>query len=281
MSGDNAQQIADWNGAVGEKWAADQERTDRLIKAYGEAALKAARPAAGERVLDVGCGCGDTSLALADAVGPAGSVLGVDVSAAMLDVARKRANARGNITFLEADASAAALPAPFDLLFSRFGVMFFDNPPAAFAHMRKTLRPHGRLAFVCWQEARQNPWATIPAQTARKAAGIDAPSTEPHAPGPFAFGDKVRLSGILGQAGFNRIAIDSFEAPMYLGSSPRSAAEGAVRIGPASRVARDAGPEHLPAILDAIEAALAPHAAPDGVVALPGRTWIVTAESLG
>lgn len=279
MAGDNASQVADWNGAVGEHWAAEQERTDRLIRAFGEAALAAAKPQPGEAVLDVGCGCGDTSLSLADAVGPSGRVLGVDVSGPMLAVARQRASGRVNLTFEEADASKASLPGLFDLMFSRFGVMFFDDPPAAFTQLRKALRPGGRLAFVCWAMPMDNPWAALPAQTARKVSGLTLPPPDPIAPGPFAFADQDRVTGILAAAGFTAISHQPFEAPMYLGSSPRSAAEGAVRIGPASRVAREAGPDKLPAIVDAIEAALAPHAGADGAVSLPGRTWVVTADS--
>lgn len=279
MAGDNASQIADWNGAVGERWAAEQARTDELIRAFGDAALAAAKPQAGETVVDVGCGCGDTSLSLALQVGVQGRVVGVDVSAAMLDVARSRASDRENLTFIEADASSTGLPGPFDLMFSRFGVMFFDDPPAAFAHLRKALKPGGRLAFVCWAAPQVNLWAALPAQTARKASGLNLAPSDPNAPGPFAFADKNRVHDILSAAGFTKISFKPFEAPMYLGSSPRSAAEGAVRIGPASRVAREAGPERLPVILEAIEAALTPHAAADGSVSLTGTTWLVSAVS--
>lgn len=278
MAGDNTLQVADWNGAVGERWAAEQERTDQLIRAFGDAAMAAAKARPGERILDVGCGCGDTSLELARAVGPSGHVFGVDVSAPMLAVARTRSTGLPNLTFTEADASSAALPGPFDLLFSRFGVMFFDAPIPAFTHLHKAMRPGGRLAFVCWQMPADNAWAALPAQTARRIAGEGAKS-DPHAPGPFAFGDRDRVSGIMSSAGFRGISIESFTAPMYLGSSPRSAAEGAVRIGPASRVARDAGPEKLPAIIDAIEQVLTPHAAANGSVSLPGKTWILTASA--
>ena len=278
MAGDNTSQVADWNGAVGERWAADQERTDQLIRAFGEAALTAAGAMPGERVLDVGCGCGDTSLALANSVGSTGHVLGVDVSAPMLAVARQRASAVSNLTFAEADASSANLPGPFDLLYSRFGVMFFDDPTAAFRHLHSALRPQGRLSFVCWQMPADNPWAALPAQAARKVAG-ETPRSDPHAPGPFAFGDRNRVAGILTEAGFRNVAIEGFGAPVYLGSSPRSAAEGVVRIGPASRIARDAPAEKLPAIIDAIEAALSSHAAADNSVSLPGNTWIVTATA--
>ncbi|MBK8839217.1 MAG: methyltransferase domain-containing protein [Hyphomonadaceae bacterium] len=276
MAGDNAKQIEDWNGSVGEHWAAEQENTDRLIRAFGDAALRAAGTKPGERVLDVGCGCGDTSLELARAVGAQGSVVGLDVSAPMLAVARRRATGMANVAFIEGDAAKTELPGPFDLLYSRFGVMFFDDPAAAFGHMRRAIAPGGRLAFACWQMAKDNPWAMIPVVAARQAAAMDLPPADPNAPGPFAFGDRGRLLGILETAGLRDLKAEPFEAPMYLGSSPRSAAEGATRIGPASRLAREAGKDKLPAITDAIEAALTPFAAADGSVALPGRIWVVT-----
>ena len=285
MAGDNAKQIEDWNGAVGAHWAADQARNDRLIKAFGEAALGAARAQAGEHVLDVGCGCGDTSLALADSVGAAGRVVGVDVSAPMLAVARERANGRENLTFIEADASRAELAGhpgfgKFDLLYSRFGVMFFDDPQGAFAHMRKAVKDGGRLAFACWQAAKDNPWAMVPMLAAREASGLDLPPPDPHAPGPFAFADAGRVKRILEGAGFGAVKAEPFEAPMFLGATLKTAAEGCTKMGPASRIAREAGPDKLPAIRDAIEAALKPYAAADGKVALPGRIWVVTAQAV-
>ncbi len=279
MAGDNAKQIADWNGAVGAHWAAEQARNDRLIKAFGEAALVAAGAKAGEAALDVGCGCGDTSLELVYRVGVMGRVVGVDVSAPMLAVARDRAEGRENLTFVEADASKAELPGAFDLLYSRFGVMFFDEPEAAFRQLRKAIRESGRVAFCCWQAAKDNPWAMVPLVAAREASGLDLPPPDPHAPGPFAFADAGRVARILEAAGFGSVKAEAFEAPMFLGSSVRSAAEGCTKMGPASRIAREAGPERLPAITDAIEAALKPLAGVDGSVALPGRVWVVTARA--
>ncbi len=279
MANKNELQISDWNGAVGERWAAEQAETDPLIRPYGEAALRAAGVKAGERVLDVGCGCGDTSLALAKAVGPDGNVLGLDVSAPMLAVAKRRSSGIANLTFREGDASKADLNGRHDLLYSRFGVMFFDDPTAAFAHLRHGMNDGGRLAFVCWQAPKDNPWAAIPAKAAREASGLTMAPPDPHAPGPFAFADLGRVKGILEAAGWADVKADGFEHPMYLGRSARSAAEAASRMGPSSRIAREAGPEKLPAIIDAIEAALQPHAGADGSIALPGRTWVVTAKA--
>jgi SAM-dependent methyltransferase len=279
MADANERQILEWNGAVGARWAAEQEQTDPLIRPFGEAAIAAAGPRPGERVLDVGCGCGDTSLALSQIVGPAGQVVGVDVSKPMLEVARKRGAGAANLTFLEADASRGALPGPFDLLYSRFGVMFFDDPTSAFARLRTSLTSAGRLAFAAWQGPHLNPWAAIPATAARQASGLPPAPSDPHAPGPFAFADVDRVKAILAAAGFGSISANTFTGAWRLGSSARSAAEAALRIGPAARVAREAGQEKLPAMIDAVAAALAPLAANDGAIVLPARIWVVTAKS--
>lgn len=280
MAGDNSEQIRDWDGPVGERWAAEQETLDQLTAPYGEAALAAADARPGERVIDIGCGCGATSLALAQAIGAGGSVLGVDVSGPMLQVATRRAGVAGlsQVQFEQADASNARLPEGQDLLFSRFGVMFFAAPVPAFAHLRRSLKDSGRLAFVCWQEARQNPWAMVPVMAARTALGVTIPPADPHAPGPFAFGDADRVRMILLEANFRDVTAEASEAAMPLGSTPRSAAEAAARIGPAARLVREAAPEQLSAVIDAIEKTLEPLATREGV-ALPGRTWIVTAKA--
>lgn len=281
MAGDNSEQIKEWNGPVGERWAEEQEAFDALTTPFGLAALKAAAVRAGERVIDIGCGCGGSSLDLARDVGSAGSVLGVDVSRPMLEVARRRAKAAGlaNLRFEEADASNALLPKDQDVLYSRFGVMFFAAPVPAFAHMRRALKDTGRMAFVCWRSPKENPWGMVPVIAARKALGIEGPPADPHAPGPFAFADENRVRAILLEANFRDVEAEPFDASMPAGPSPRAAAEQAVRMGPASRLAREAGPDALPRILEAIEAALVPLAEPDGSVNLPARAWVMTAKA--
>ncbi|HVY89128.1 MAG TPA: class I SAM-dependent methyltransferase [Hyphomonadaceae bacterium] len=279
MANQNADQIAEWNGVLGLKWAELQADLDKMTGPFGEAALAAALPQPGERAIDVGCGCGDTSLKLAAAVGAKGAVLGVDISQPMLEVARRRAAGAPQLRFEQADASRALLPAGQDLLFSRFGVMFFDAPAGAFDHMRKALKAGGRLAFVCWRAPRENSWAMTPVSAGRAAIGYQAQPADPHAPGPFAFADPDRVKGILTDAGFRDVALRPFEAPVYMGSTPRSAAEGASRMGPLSRLVREVGVEHLPRILDGVEAALEPLKGPDGSVSLTGATWVVTARN--
>jgi len=278
---DNAEQIAEWNGALGQRWVAMQEQLDRVVVPFGDAALTAAAPRAGEQVIDIGCGCGATSIAIAGMVGAAGSVLGLDVSQPMLEVARARAALANfaHLSFRDGDASEAELPPNVDLLFSRFGVMFFSRPSAAFDHLRKALRAGGRCVFVCWRAPRDNAWAMTPLSAARKALGVTPPPADPEAPGPFAFADEQRLLTILTDAGFKDVEVRRFDAPISLGATPRAAAETAAHIGPVSRLVREVGVEHLPIVLDAIEHAVAPFAAPDGHVSLNGSTWIVAAAN--
>lgn len=205
----------------------------------------------------------------------------MDISKPMLEVARHRAKAEGagNVTFEQADASTAPLFHDRDLLFSRFGVMFFAAPAPAFAHLRRALKDSGRLAFVCWQGPRENPWAIVPVMAARAALKLDGPPADPHAPGPFAFGDAGRVRAILQEANFKDVNAEPLEHPMPLGESPRDAAEQATRLGPVSRLVREMGEERLPVIIEAVEKALEPFAARDGSIALAGRAWIVTARA--
>lgn len=279
----NTEQIADWNGEQGRRWAAYQQGIDRMIEPFAQATLQAAAAAPGEQVLDIGCGCGGSTLALAQAVAPGGRVLGVDISRPMLDVAQRLADAHPalNMSFAEADASSAALPGAQDLLHSRFGLMFFAEPVAALRHLRGALKPGGRLAFVCWRAPRDNPWAMAPLVAARKALGVEPPPADPLMPGPFAFADGQRLQGLLQQAGFDAVRLQRLDAPVALGPNPAEAALQCLRMGPVSRLAREAGAEHEPRVLGAIERTLAQHAAADGCVHLGGSTWLVTAKRSG
>jgi SAM-dependent methyltransferase len=277
MSDPNAPQITEWNGELGRRWVERRRELEEMLAAFSRAALDAAAARTGERVLDVGCGCGASSLELAAAVGRGGHVLGIDVSRPMLQVARERGAGIAQLAFIEADAASARFGERFDLLFSRLGLMFFDAPAAALRHLRELLRPGGRLAGVCWRTPRDNPWAMMPLAAARRALGIEPPPRDPHAPGPFAFADGERLERLLRESGFDDIGLRRFDAPVPIGASAAQAAANLLRVGPVSGLAREVGPQHEPAIAAAVERALRPLAAADGSVALDGSVWVVKA----
>ncbi|HEY2733325.1 MAG TPA: class I SAM-dependent methyltransferase, partial [Polyangiales bacterium] len=238
----NEEQIAHWNGVTALRWTERQRVLDRALQVFGQTALARADPRAGERVLDVGCGCGDSTLALAERVGDRGSVIGVDVSAPMLARARVRATGRTSIQLLEADASRASLPRELDLIFSRFGVMFFEDAIAAFAHLRSALRANGRLAFVCWRAFEENPWMHIPVRAVERTLP-NVKRQNDDGPGPFAFADAAKLEQRLTAAGFSSIAIERFDADVILSEDSLSDAVAFVlNAGPASRLLSDATP---------------------------------------
>lgn len=277
----NTAQIAYWNNEAGPRWVAMQERMDALLAPLMNAALDHARPAAGETVLDIGCGCGATLLELASRVGSEGSVLGVDISAPMLGRARERVrdNAVQNVRMILSDAATHAFaPGAFDLAFSRFGVMFFDAPDAAFANIRSALASAGRLTFVCWAPPRDNPWLTVPLTVARPHLPPQAES-DPLAPGPFAFADPDRVRGILTNAGYSTVDIVRHNASMRIcgpGESER-AARFAVDSGPVSRLLAGAEPAARAVVEQAIVAEFRRLEGPDGL-ALPGSVWLVSAH---
>jgi SAM-dependent methyltransferase len=273
----NEEQVAYWNGPAGERWTSHQLVLDRALSAYGRAVLERADARPGEHVLDIGCGCGESALALADRVGPTGTVFGVDISAPMLARARERAQNRANLSFQQADAATFAFPRKCDLLFSRFGVMFFEDPVAAFRNLRGAAQSGGRLVFVCWRPFSENPWAKIPVDAvATVVPGVEAPSSD--VPGPYAFADQTKVERILTSAGFQTVQLDRFDADMVLGDDLEAAVEFTVNSGPASRLIAAVAPDVQAKAKDAVRKALAPTKSPKGL-ALPGSGWLVTARA--
>src|SRR3974390_2918202 len=204
----NADQIAYWNGPGGEHWTERQPLQDILLAPISQILIDSAAANPGERIIDVGCGCGSTSIALAQAVAPSGFVLGIDISAPMLARARQLAPKTLPVDFVLADATVHPFdPASFDVLVSRFGVMFFAEPALSFANLRRALRPSGRVAFACWREPRENPWMMAPLQAIYQHVP-KLPPPGPEDPGPFAFASEARVHRILGDAGYKAIAME-------------------------------------------------------------------------
>lgn len=273
----NEDQVAYWNSQVGDTWASRQEPLDRQLEPLGDFALEALAPEAGERIVDIGCGAGQTTLALAQRVGASGAVLGVDISAQLLEVARRRLERVPGASVLEADAQTHGFePGAFDAVFSRFGVMFFSDPAAAFANIRKALKSGGRLAFVCWRPLALNGWMTIPLSAGLKHIDAQPQIPDPHAPGPFAFADPGRVCGILEGAGFGEVAIEPRD--FLIGGNPLDeAADLAMRVGPLSRLLAE-HPDRREAVVATLRETLSAHVGEDGV-RMPGAVWIVTARA--
>ncbi len=270
----NAEQIDYWNGEAGETWVMQQQVMDATLQPVTAALLQKAAAQPGEVALDIGCGCGDTSLALASA---GLQVRGVDISQPMLNHARGRAPQGTDVEFLLADASTHGFEPEFNLILSRFGVMFFSDPGAAFSNIRRASRADGRLCFVCWQSPKVNPWVTLPMATVEDLLP-DSEPMDPTAPGPFAFADAERLQTILQHAGWQDVSIDPLPWAMKIGNNLEQAANFVTRIGPLSRAIRELSEETQAAVSARLRAALQPLEGEYGI-SLQAASWLVTARN--
>ena len=278
----NQEQRAYWNDQAEPRWVKLQHRLDAQIQPLGLATMHRAEITPGESVLDVGCGCGQTAVELAGRVGPQGSVTGIDLSVPMLERARERQQTLylSNLTFLHGDAQTYEFErGRHDLVFSRFGVMFFADPAAAFSNIRTVLRAQGRLCFVCWQGVDKNEWAMIPLGVAAQHVPLP-PQATPGTPGPFAFADHERVKQLLKTAGFTEVHIESYETQLSMGgaSSTEEAVAFAMEIGPVATLLRNADPSIRNQVRDALTTALTPYAK-HGSVKLGGAVWIVRART--
>ena len=271
-----AEQAAYWNGPGGDGWLAAYERIQRSLADIGDIGLAAAAPQHGEHVIDIGCGTGGTTAALAHAVGIAGHVLGVDISETLVEAAR--AHRLENATFVVGDAATHPFKAEsYDLVFSRFGVMFFADPVAAFRNIRRALKPTGRLVFMPGARRRRIPGARCrPAR--RNPSCRRMPRPGPEDPGQFSFGERARVERILGEAGFQKLRLEPIDRQIWMGPSVADVLAGAGRFGPLARAFAGAEPAAIEKAKQAIAQALAPHEGPDGV-RLPGACWLVQANA--
>ena len=281
----NAEQVEYWNGEAGQNWVERDKQMAMTLRPIGGEAIAAALVQPGEAVLDIGCGCADTSFSLLQSVGATGRVLGVDISGPMLEAATNRAKQlpdelQDAIVFEHADASIYPFePASFDLIFSRFGVMFFADPAAAFANIRKALKPEGRIAFICWAPVPENEWITLPMSAALQHIPRPEPMP-PNAPGPFGLSDRAYTEQVLSEAGYTDINIVSTRPLMRFGHGIErdGVADFFVDIGPAARVLIDTPPELIETVRLAMAEAVMPRY--DGeTINLNASCWIVTASS--
>jgi SAM-dependent methyltransferase len=267
---------ARWDEEVAQRWIAVEEAMDRALGPFGEAALARAEPRPGEHMIDVGCGCGATTIALADVAGRAGRVLGVDIAAPMLARASQRVANRRQVELVEADAATFPFDVDHDLVFSRFGVMFFRDPEAAFRNLARSLRHGGRMAFVCWRRFEENPWLNAAFATLRELVPDAAPPPV-DGPGPCALADPDRTTRLLGAAGFEQISLHPIDLPVCLGPDVPSAVQLATNTGPVGRALPAADEGTRAAVRGRLGALFSRHLGPEGVF-LPGAAWVVVAR---
>ncbi len=283
----NAEAIRAWDGPLYDRFVRFREIVTTGLGAHGEVALELFPPGAGERVLDLGCGFGDTTQRIAGMVGSNGTVLGIDAAANFIETARGEAAEAGlaNVSFEVADVQAADLGGPYDLAFSRFGMMFFANPVAALRNVRRALKPGGRLVMVVWRRRIDNDWLyrgqTIVEGIVSRPEEYDEPTC---GPGPFSMADADTTSEVLLHAGFKDIALRRCDLPIEIGKDVEEAIEMVMAIGPAGEVLRLAGERaaHLhDEVREALRVGLAEFATPNGDLRAPASTWIVSATAPG
>ncbi|MEQ1820246.1 MAG: methyltransferase domain-containing protein [Terricaulis sp.] len=267
-----------WNSKVGEEWARQADLMDRMLQPLTQPAFDLLNLQPGERVLDIGCGAGATTLAAASYIGD-GEAVGVDISKPLLELARARAGARGaNAHFVEADVSAAPLrDAPFDAAFSRFGVMFFDDTAAAFAKIRAAMNPNGRIVFICWRTFKENGWSHAPLAALQPILKTPITPADPNAPGPFQLQDPEKIKTMLATSGWRDVSITPWDGDVLVagGGDANAAAAFLLKIGPCARAITDQQLDPAQAQRMLAEF-LRKHEAPAGV-ALPAACWIVRA----
>ncbi len=278
MARPNEEMIRYWNEVSGPRWVEHHDKLDAQISGIGQLMLDRLGIEPGQAVLDVGCGCGQTVLQVAERVGRSGRVVALDVSRPMLEVARKRSERCRNVELLHADAQTEPLPAAtFDRACSRFGVMFFEDPVVAFDNIRRSLRPDGRLGFVCWRARDDNPWFRVPLEAVARHVAPPPPAA---GPGAFALADAERVSAMLEVAGFRDVSVERLDTEILLGGGmPLDETVEFTRYLGAVSALLDQAPSNAvhARALDAVREALAPYAGPDGV-RLGAATWLVTAR---
>ena len=271
----NVEQAEEWDGQQGDHWVRYADRYDALSQRITPHLTEAAAVGASDHVLDVGCGCGLTTRIAARAAS-AGSVLGIDLSAAMLHEAERRARAEGlaNVHFQQGDVQVQAFsPAEFDLALSRFGVMFFEDPVAAFANIASAIRTGGRFVFLCWQDLARNDWIMVPAGAA--LAFVPFPDLGPEgAPGAFSLADPARTRGLLMDAGFEGIEINEVTEKVFLGENATDATEFLRGTGMARLLFEGVDADTERKAIDAVRDVLEAHEQLEGIW-LDSAAWLV------
>ena len=280
MEDKNIKQKQFWSGAGGDVWVDKQREMDIMLNPLGERVIQGLDLKEETKILDIGCGCGATTLEIAKIVNQ-GEVIGVDISEPMLERATQTASdmALTNISYQVKDVQVDEMPNKyFDIAFSRFGVMFFEDPFEAFNNINHSLKDDGQLSFVCWQHASLNPWQSLSIQVIKEF--LDLPAPPPKSPGPFAFEDKSYIEEILNASGFRDIEIkdNQEDIVMFSGKSIREACEDYLTINPVvTEMLKNSPTELREEILEALIGKFSDFHNNDGLL-FPSATWIVTAK---
>ena len=280
MEDKNIKQKQFWSGAGGDVWVDKQREMDIMLNPLGERVIQGLDLKEETKILDIGCGCGATTLEIAKIVNQ-GEVIGVDISEPMLERATQTASdmALTNISYQVKDVQVDEMPNNyFDIAFSRFGVMFFEDPFEAFNNINHSLKDDGQLSFVCWQHASLNPWQSLSIQVIKEF--LDLPAPPPKSPGPFAFEDKSYIEEILNASGFRDIEIKDNQEDiiMFSGKSIREACEDYLTINPVvTEMLKNSPSELREEILEALIGKFSNYHKDDGLL-FPSATWIVTAK---
>lgn len=281
---DNAEQIKYWNEDAAPKWVAMQESLDAQLEAFNEDLIALAQIAPGMRVVDIGCGCGASTLHVAKHIGPEGYAHGVDVSRPMLDRAADRAKA-AHMAHVRFEFGDAAEHTPgeekFDAAISRFGSMFFVDPLKAFINIRSWIAPGGRVAFLVWRPIMENPWMAVPLGAVAGILELPPPPEDPYAPGPFALADAERTASIFREAGYDEVDIVPVNKKLQIGAggSIDAGIDFIMRgVGPISRLLEEAPPETEAAVHGAIREAVQPHTTDEGIM-FDFAAWMITARN--
>jgi ubiquinone/menaquinone biosynthesis C-methylase UbiE len=276
----NQEQRGYWADVGPQMYEQHADRFEAMAAPFGQAMLDAPHLRPGDRVLDVGCGHAAATIEAARRVGPAGRVVGIDISAGMLDTARRRVAAAGldTVGLLEADAQVHAFdPGSFDAVISRFGTMFFEDPGAAFGNLARALRPGGRLAFVAWQDPFKSEWIAVALGAVVPLLGCPPQLGTPGAPGPWAFADGDRLEGLLTSGGFRDVTLETVTRRQRIAADADDAVGFIMSLPESQQMFAGAPDDTVAAATAAVRAAFAPHAGPDGVV-VNASAWLVSAH---
>lgn len=286
---DNLEATEAWNTVLFDRFSEYRHIFVTALKQFGDDAIAVDPPAVGDRVVDIGCGFGDTTRQLAEIVGPEGLAVGIDAAERFIEVSRTESEDQGfaNTEFHVADAQLEIPGGAYDYAFGRMGTMFFANPVAAMRNICNSLRPGGRLCMVVWRQKLDNEWMYFSEQV------VDDILPKPNAeeadaltcgPGPFSMANADTTSGVLRAAGFEHIALRRSDIEYFVGNDVEEAVEVAVAIGPAAetiRLSGEAGEAALPQIRSGLRDLAERYLADDGTVVAPASAWIVTARRPG